>query len=100
MSLAKFIVYQFILFTALILLNLYSDPYISRPFTHIDLIATCITAPVSIFLFSLVFKMYGSLNTRFRNKILLSVTGFLLAAIFLAGIDNLWFEIKGKMLFQ
>jgi len=100
MSPVRFFIYQFILFIALLLLNIYSDPYISKPFSLVDLIAICITAPIFILLISLIGKLYIRFNTRLRNKVLFSITAFILAIICLVIVENIWFEIKGEMLFN
>ncbi|TFE00597.1 hypothetical protein E2626_11515 [Jeotgalibacillus salarius] len=100
MNCVKFFIYQFSLFIALLLLNIYFDPYISKPFSFVDLIAICISVPIYILLVSLIIKLYRRFNTRLRNKVLISITAFIIATIFLAIIENIWFGIKGEMLFN
>ncbi|TXL65686.1 hypothetical protein FHP05_06065 [Cerasibacillus terrae] len=100
MNWVRFFIYQFILFIALLLLNVYSDSYISKPFTRVDLIAICISTPIFVLIVVLIGKLYMRFKTKLRNKILLSITAFVLAIICIAIIENIWFELKGEMLFN
>lgn len=97
----RFFIYQFILFGTLLVLNVYSDKYISKPFTRVDLIAICISAPIAIIIVNLVIKVYLRFNTiRLRNTILLSILAIISAFIFIGLMESIWFEIKGHMLFS
>ena len=100
MNWVKFLIYQFALFFALILLSVYSDSYISQPFSRVDLIAMYNSAPIFALIVSFIGKLYIRFNTKLRKKFLLSITAFILAFVFIAIIDNVWFEIKGEMLFN
>jgi peptidoglycan/LPS O-acetylase OafA/YrhL len=100
MSTVKFFLYQFLLLTALLLVNIYSDPYISKPFSIVDLIATIIVFPVYFLLISMFVKLYRRFNTRSRNKIIVITLAFVAAIILLTLTENIWFEIKGEMLFK
>ncbi|HBZ10838.1 MAG TPA: hypothetical protein DEO65_13370 [Bacillus bacterium] len=100
MSRVRFFIYQFTLFVSLILLSVYSDSYISQPFSRVDFIAICISAPIFVLIVSQIGKLYIRFNTKLRKKVLLSITAFILAFVFIALIENVWFEIKGEMLFN
>ncbi|KIV56492.1 hypothetical protein AM501_04390 [Aneurinibacillus migulanus] len=96
----KFFIYQFLLFIIVLVSNVYSDEYISKPFSYIDFIVMSITLPIHALIFFLIFKIYRHFKTvRLRNKILLSITAFIFAVLFIGLLENIWFEIKGKMLF-
>ncbi|KPH77865.1 hypothetical protein AFL42_02620 [Oceanobacillus caeni] len=100
MSRIRFFVYQFILFLALLVLNIYSDSYISKPFSIVDIIAICISFPIFVSIVILIGMLYKRFNARLRNKILLCGAAFILAIIVIATVENVWFEIKGEMLFK
>ncbi len=100
MSPVKFFLYQFLLLIALLLVNIYSDPFISKPFSIVDLIATFIVFPVYFLLISLLVKLYRRFNTRSRNKVILSTIAFMAAIILLTIMENVWYEIYGEMLFK
>jgi len=44
--------------------------------------------------------LYKRFNARLRNNILLCGAAFILAIIVIATVENVWFEIKGEMLFK
>jgi hypothetical protein len=100
MNWIRFVIYQTILFTALLFLNGYSDSYISKPFSIVDLIAICISVPISVLIIILISKLYRRFSAGLRNKILLCGAAFILAIIIIALGENIWFEITGEMLFK
>ncbi len=101
MNCFKFIAFQFILFVIIIVSNVYQDKYISKPFSYIDLIAMSISLPIHILILFLIFKLYRHFNTiRLRNKISFSIVSFSLAFLFISLLENIWYEIKGEMLFS
>lgn len=100
MSPTRFFICQFILFFSLLFLNAYFDPYISKPFSRVDLIAICIKTPLFILIVILNGKLYIRFNARLRNKVFLSISAFILAIIFIVLLDNIWFQITGKMFFN
>ncbi|OAH63061.1 hypothetical protein AWH49_06865 [Domibacillus aminovorans] len=84
MSHLKFFVYQFVLISALIAVNYYSDEYISKPFGSVDLLAIGIIAFLAIVTISLTNRLYNRLGTiRLRNKILLTILAFVLVCLFI-----------------
>ncbi|MGM7680547.1 hypothetical protein ACSVDA_00205 [Cytobacillus sp. Hm23] len=96
----KFFVYQLSLFITLLVINVYADKYISKPFTRIDLLAISISLPLFILIAMLIDRSYKRFNAiQLKNRIVLSIIAFVFAATFLAFLDNIWFEITGKMLF-
>jgi hypothetical protein len=96
MSYLKIFIYQFILFSTAIAINFYSDKYISKPFTHIDLIAICLTALIFIPIANLIIvKMLKHLDgIRLRNLILLSIPAFILAILFIGLLTGQIFSLK------
>lgn len=92
MNHVKFVIGQFVLFTLLLIVNSYADSYISKPFSRVDFIAICVSAPIFMLIVSLIGRLYRRFNTTLRNKVLLSITAFILSVIFLALLENLWFE--------
>ncbi|WP_453993649.1 hypothetical protein [Bacillus nitroreducens] len=99
MNRTRFFIYQILLFTALLLLNLFADSYISRPFSRVDLLAICITVPLAIVIVGLVIQLYKRFNMRMRQKVLFLVMAFILAIIIITVIENIWFYINGEMIF-
>ncbi|WP_019152438.1 hypothetical protein [Robertmurraya massiliosenegalensis] len=100
MTWKKFVFYQSIIFIALILVAVYSDPYIGKPFSYVDLIAMFVTVPLYILLVGFNGKLYSRINTSLRNKMFFSIIAFILAFILIVSTDNIWFEVTGKMLFS
>jgi hypothetical protein len=100
MNYAKFLGYQFILVTGILVVNTYADRYISHPFTRVDLIAILISLPLFVLLVSLISLLYRRFNSiRLRNRILLTIAAFILAVVSIALMENIWFELYGEMLF-
>jgi hypothetical protein len=78
----KFLFYEFILFSLLLILNYSLDGYLEPPFTTVDLIASIIALSI----FAVFFTLSSKLNKRFytislRNKILLSIPTFIIASL-------------------
>ncbi|KAF0820924.1 hypothetical protein KIS4809_0451 [Bacillus sp. ZZV12-4809] len=86
----KFCLYQFVLFSALLVLNFILDQYISRPFTRVDLIAICISVPVLIIGFIVINKLHRHFeDIRLRNKILIAIPIFILSIFFMEFLVSL-----------
>ncbi len=101
MSHVRFLIYQFIFCNTFFIINFYLDKYISKPFTRVDLIATCINILIVTLLVILSNKLYKPFKSiRLRNKILLSIPAVILAILFIGLLENIWFEIKGELLFN
>jgi len=95
MNYVRFIIYQFILFTGLFLINIPLDKYISKPFNHVDLVAICISFPVIIIVYSLVNKVYRRFESiRLRYKILISIPIVLISILFIGFIMQLFFKVS------
>ena len=97
----RFIIYQFFLLAALIVINFYCDSYLGKPFNHVDLLAILISAPfiiINILLLSKLYKQYRMI--RLRMRISLSVMAFIIAVVCLGTLDNIWFSINGEMFFS
>jgi hypothetical protein len=96
----KFTIYQFLLFSVALVTNVFFDKHIGPPPDIIDLISLIISIPIYILVVFLIKKLYKRHNTiTQRNKIFLSILSFISAIAFLAVLENIWFEITGKMLF-
>ncbi|WP_191561264.1 hypothetical protein [Metabacillus idriensis] len=79
----KFLFYEFILFSLLVILNYYLDGYLNPPFTNVDLVASIISLSIfAAFFYTLFDKLYKRFYTiSLRNKILLSIPTFIIAAL-------------------
>jgi hypothetical protein len=78
----KFLFYEFILFSLLVILNHYLDGYLNPPFTKVDLIASLISLLIYVVVFILLGKLYKQFYTiSLRNKILLSIPTFIIAGL-------------------
>jgi TRAP-type mannitol/chloroaromatic compound transport system permease large subunit len=78
----KFLFYEFILFSLLVILNYYLDGYLIPPFTKVDLIAGIISLSIFAIFFTLLGKLYKRFYTiLLRNKILLSIPTFIIAGL-------------------
>ncbi|MBT2701142.1 hypothetical protein J7E79_28055 [Bacillus sp. ISL-40] len=78
----KFLFYEFILFSLLVILNHYLDGYLNPPFTKVDLIASIISLSIYVVVFILLGKLYKRFYTiSLRNKILLSIPTFIIAGL-------------------
>ncbi|WP_226666298.1 hypothetical protein [Metabacillus litoralis] len=100
MTWLKFSGYQLILFITILFLNYFADSYMGSPFNLVDLLVICISIPIVIFLASIMGRLYKNFKTRLRVKILLSAASFVLAVIIIVLIDNIWYEMFGKLLFE
>jgi len=82
----KYFISQFILFSIIIVIAFFSDKYISKPFTYIDLLAIGALA-ISVILIVIVnlnSKLHNSLShIRKLYKILFSIMAVILATIFI-----------------
>ncbi len=83
----QFFASQFTLFSILFVFNIVLDDFISKPFTHVDVIAIVIGIPVIIIILSLVSKIYKRFKMQFRVKIILSIPAFVLSMMF---VGFLW----------
>ncbi|UAL46499.1 hypothetical protein K7887_16540 [Sutcliffiella horikoshii] len=78
----KFLFYEFILVSMLIIINYYLDGYLNPPFTKVDFIAGIITLSIFAIFFTLLGKLYKQFYTiSSRNKILLSIPTFIIAGL-------------------
>lgn len=80
----KYFISQFILFSIIIVIAFFSDKYISKPFTYIDLLAIGALASSVILVINLNSKLHNSLlPIRRLYKILFSIMAVILATIFI-----------------
>ncbi|TXC92914.1 hypothetical protein FS935_01600 [Metabacillus litoralis] len=100
MNWLKFSGYQLILFIIILFLNYFADSYMGSPFTLDDLLVICISIPLVLLIASIIGNLYKNFKTRLRVKLLLSTSAFVLAVIILVSIENIWYEIFGKWLFN
>ncbi|KEZ53089.1 hypothetical protein [Metabacillus indicus] len=78
----KFLSYEFILFSLLVIVNYYFDDYLNPPFTEVDLVATIISLSIFVVFFTLLARLYKQFYTiSLRKKILLSIPTFLIAGL-------------------
>ncbi|KEZ50762.1 hypothetical protein [Metabacillus indicus] len=78
----KFLSYEFILFSLLVIVNYYFDGYLNPPFTEVDLVATIISLSIFVVFFTLLARLYKQFYTiSLRKKILLSIPTFLIAGL-------------------
>ncbi len=78
----QFFAAQFTLFSILFVFNIVMDTFISKPFTHVDVIAIVIGVPVIMIIFSLVSKIYKRFKMSYRVKIIFSIPAFVLSLMF------------------
>ncbi|MBM7602403.1 hypothetical protein JOC75_000373 [Metabacillus crassostreae] len=100
MNWLKFSGYQLILFFAILLLNYFADSYMGSPFTFVDLLVICISIPFVLLIARIIGNLYKNFKTRLSVKLFLSTSAFVLAVIILVSIENIWYEIFGKLLFN
>ncbi len=82
----KFLFYEFILFSLIIIVNYLFDGYFQHPFTRVDLIAGVIFLPVLVCLLFVLTKLFKRFNAiSVRNKIILSIPTFIIT-VFVIGI--------------
>jgi hypothetical protein len=78
----KFLFYEFMLFSSLVIVNHYLDSYLTPPFTKVDLIASIISLCIFVVFFILLGRLYKLFYTiSLRNKILLSIPTFIIAGL-------------------
>ena len=78
----KFIFYEFILFGLIIIVNYFYDINLSPPFTKVDVIASIICLPIIGYFLFLLFKLFKRFdNILLKNKIILSIPIFIIAAL-------------------
>lgn len=78
----KYIIYQYLMLLVFIIINYFSDPYISSQFTHVDFIALLILAPIYILFGTIVFRCYEHFEPiNIRIKIWLSIPACILAIL-------------------
>lgn len=96
----RFFLYQSILFSTMLIMNYYFfDKYISKPFTHIDLIATVVLLIILklALKWKWIDKFYEPFKSiRYKNKILLSIPAFILATIILIILTEVIALIFGR----
>ncbi|QFT89800.1 hypothetical protein FIU87_14145 [Bacillus sp. THAF10] len=91
----KFLFYEFILFSLLIIINYYLDGYLNPPFTKVDLIAGIISLSIFAVFFTLLGKWYKRFYTiSLRNKILLSIPTFIFAGLITGIIMSHFFGVE------
>ncbi|KGA99024.1 hypothetical protein AJ85_15125 [Alkalihalobacillus alcalophilus ATCC 27647 = CGMCC 1.3604] len=95
-----FIMYQCFLFILLLLTNLFLSPFIKPPLSYIDLVAGVLQGVIWLIVIYFITVLYKRSSMRLRNKVFCSITSFILAIIFIVALENIWFEIKGEMLFN
>lgn len=101
MNYFRFFIYQFILFSAVIVSNFYLDQYISTPFTAIDLIAIVIGILIFVLVVYLITKFYKNSNSiRLRNKILLSIPAVILAILLIGLLTKEISVLNLKLVFH
>ncbi|MDR4938465.1 hypothetical protein RGU11_18955 [Rossellomorea marisflavi] len=83
----RYMFYQSLLFTVIVIMNYYLDPYLTPPFTMVDATAILVSLLVLFVVMLVVVKLYRPFKgLRYRTKFLLSVPAFLLAiAYFVLG---------------
>ena len=83
----RYVFYQSLLFTVIVIMNYYLDPYLTPPFTMVDATAILVSLLVLFVVMTLVVKLYRPFKgVRYRTKFFLSVPAFLLAiAYFVLG---------------
>lgn len=91
----KFLFYESILFSLLVIVNYYLDGYLNPPFTKDDLIASIISLSIFVVFFTLLGKLYKRFYTiSLRNKILLSIPTFIIAGLITGIIMSHVFGVK------
>ncbi|PUB04678.1 hypothetical protein C8K15_1532 [Paenisporosarcina sp. OV554] len=91
MNYVRFFIYQFIIFSALFVINIPFGKYISKPFTSVDLIAICIKLLIIVIVYRVLKKIYRRFeNIRLRNKILISIPIVILSILFIGLLEQLF----------
>ncbi|WP_071458869.1 hypothetical protein [Bacillus massilinigeriensis] len=80
---------QSLFFAIIILINYVSDPYLGSPFTVVDLVVILLSMLTYITLFKINMKIYARFSSvSLKNKIGLSILGFILAVLVLGYLDG------------
>lgn len=78
----KFLFYEFILFSLIIVVNYFYDINFGPPFTKVDVIASIICLPVLGYLFFFVIKLFKRFdNILLKDKIILSILTFTITVL-------------------
>lgn len=97
MHYVKFLFFEFILFSLLVIVNHFLNGYLNPPFTKVDLIASIFSLSFFAFFFILMGKLYKRFDTiSIRNKILLSIPTFIIAGLVTGIIGS---HVFGKCVF-
>jgi hypothetical protein len=99
MVILRSFVFQFLLITLVLVLSVYSDIYISQPFSFFDLLAICISLPLLFLLVLLQGKLYKQASGNVRTRVFVSVSAFLLSLLLMIAFDTIWFEFRGESFF-
>ncbi|MEN2465780.1 hypothetical protein [Ornithinibacillus sp. JPR2-1] len=94
-----FIFYQSLLWGVLLVTNIVLNPYIGPPFEWIDVVSMMMLFLSFFIVFLLLTKVFIRHVRSVRYKIGLSILAFIIAVLFLVVLENVWFEVTGKMLF-
>jgi hypothetical protein len=79
----KYFIIQIVLFCVIILIGFFSDKYISKPFSYVDILAIITMVPIFILVLNLGSKLKNRLKPiHILNKILLSISGIIIATVF------------------
>ncbi|KQU63112.1 hypothetical protein ASG66_01480 [Bacillus sp. Leaf406] len=79
----RYMFYQSLLFTVIVIMNYYLDPYLTPPFTMVDVAAILVSLLVLFVVMMVVVKLYRPFkDVRYRTKFLLSVPAFLLTVAY------------------
>lgn len=83
----RYMFYQSLLFTVIVIMNYYLDPYLIPPFTIVDATAILVSLSALFVVMLVVVKLYRPFKgLRYQTKFLLSVPAFLLTiAYFVLG---------------
>jgi len=96
----KFIIYQVLLISVALLTNIFFNQHIGPPLDFGDFIAFFVSLPIYLLVAYLIEKLYKWHHSiSLKNKIFQTIVSFIIAVISFAVLDNIWYEITGKMLF-
>ncbi len=96
---STFIFDQSLLWVVLLVTNIVLNPYIGPPFEWLDVVPMMMLFISFFIVFFLLKKIFIRHARSMRYKLGLSVVAFLVAVLFLVVLENVWFEVTGKMLF-
>jgi len=90
----SFLVFQFLSFSTLIVLNIYLDEKISKPFTYEDFLAICIGLPILILVFSIAWKLFSRFpSIKMAVRIALLLPAAMLSILFIGFIEQVLFNL-------